>query len=209
MLTLRTIAIGIMTTVVGSASAQPPTGGVKPAAATMPAKPIELQFEDQFGREGKLSDLRGRVVVIVYGDRDGMDTCRAYGEQLHVLFHPAAKGLPPEKARTAPVAPLPGVTGPSPDVIVVPVACAKVPAVVQGMIQSGIAKASPAVTVWLDFHGLMENHFGLKAGEPNIVVFDALGRPRMKIIGTPTESKGQDLVQAIQNLRAEAAGLTR
>ena len=191
-----------------SAFAQQPNG-VRPAAATQPAKVADLRFVDQFDRDGKLSDLRGRVVVLVYGDRDGTDACRAYGEQLHVLFHPSAKGQPPEKARVAPVVPLPGAAGQSPDVVVVPVACAKVPSVVQGMIQSGIAKASPAVTVWLDFNGMMETGYGLKAGEPNVVLFDATGKSRMKLNGTPSEAKGQELVQAIQNLRAEAAGLGR
>lgn len=204
---LRTAAITLAVAAGSTAPAQQPParGGVQPAAAVQAARPADLKFEDQFGREGKLSDLRGRVVVLVYGDREGTDACRAYGEQLHVLFHPTAKGQPPEKARLAPVAPLPGSTGQSPDVIVVPVACAKAPSVVRGMIQTGVAKASPAVTVWLDFNGVMEGGYGLKGGEPNLAVFDAAGRPRMKVNGNPDAAKGKELVQTIQNLRAEAA----
>jgi hypothetical protein len=207
-MTTRLLLAAVTLSAVGSALGQQP-GGVRPAAAALPAKPADLRFEDQFGREGKLSDLRGRVVVLVYGDREGTDACRAYGEQLHVLFHPSAKGQPPEKARAAPVVPLAGAAGPSPDVVVVPVACAKVPSLVQGMIQAGVAKASPAVTVWLDFNGTMESGYGLKEGEPNVVLFDAAGKSRLKINGTPSEAKGKELVQAIQNLRAEAAGLGR
>jgi hypothetical protein len=207
--TTRLLTAALFVNVAALGFAQP--NPVRPAAATMP-KPVELKFEDQFGREGKLSDLRGRVVVMVYGDRSGNDACREYGEQLHVLFHPTAKGQPPEKARVAPVAPLAGVPAgtPSPDVVVVPVACTgNVPGIVKDMIQSGVAKASPAVTVWLDFAGAMEQNFGLKSGQTNVAVFDATGKPRMKLNGTPDAAKGQELVQTIQNLRAEAAGLSR
>ena len=195
------------------AFAQPPAG--RPAArGTAPAdpKPAALLFEDQFGRKAELASLRGHVAVLVYGDRRGTDDCRALGEQLHTLFHPTAKGLSPAKARSAPVAPLAGVPAgrPSPDVIVVPVACAgKVPGVVRDMIASSVKKASPDVPVWLDFTGAMQDGYGLEAGQPNVAVFDAAGRPRLTVKGTPDAAAGDRLVQLIQNLRAEAAGLGR
>ncbi|MGL6097082.1 MAG: hypothetical protein ACRC7O_14960 [Fimbriiglobus sp.] len=192
-----------------SAQTPAPNGGVIPAAAKAAEGPAELNFEDQFGRKAELASLRGYVTVLVYGDRKGTDACREYGEQLHVLFHPTAKGLSPEKARQAAVVPLAGVPDgkPSPDVIVVPVACASAPAAIRGFIKSQIAKASPTVTVWLDFFGVMEEKFGLRSGDVNLAVFDAAGRLRLKINGTPDAAAGQKFVQVIQNLRAEAAGL--
>src|SRR4051794_6426257 len=85
------------------------------AANSSPAQ-APLVFEDQFERTAGTAELRGAVVVLVYGDRKGTEACRALGEELHVAFHPAAKGLPPAKARLSPVAPLPdapaGRTGP-------------------------------------------------------------------------------------------------
>ena len=152
--------------------------------------------------------MRGRVVVLVYGDRKGTDKSRAFGEQLHVLFHPSANGKSGAEARTAPVSPLPNAPAgqASPDVLVVPVACPpNVPSVIQDLVRAGIKKAAPDTVVLLDFAGAMEEQFGLRAGEPNLVVFDAAGRVRMKVNGTPDAATGQRLVQTIQNLRAEAA----
>ncbi|MCZ2342791.1 MAG: hypothetical protein LC104_13530 [Bacteroidales bacterium] len=189
--------------------AQTPTPAVVPAAAVTPAttNTVELTLEDQFGREQKLSAMRGRVVVLVYGDRKGTDLCRGYGEQLHVLFHPSAKGKPAAEARNAPVSPLPGVPmgQASPDVLIVPVACAaNVPNVVQEFVKASIKKAAPETVVLMDFAGVMEKAFGLRAGEPNLVIFDTNGRVRLKVNGTPDAATGQKLVQTIQNLRAEA-----
>ena len=179
------------------------------AAAQPPApQPVPLVLEDQFEMLAALADLRGSVVVLVYGDRKGTDACKALGEQLHVLWHPTAKGLPPAEAKAAPVVGLDGLApGQSaPDVRVVPVACCgKVPGPVRGVIRSQVAKGSPDVPVWLDFGETMKTGFGLTAGEPNVVVFDAAGRLRMRVNGTPDQAALDRLVKAVQGLRAEAA----
>ena len=174
------------------------------------AKPVALVLEDQFERRQELAAYRGEVVVLVYGDRKGTDACREFGEKLHVLFHPTAAGQTPAQARKAPVAPLPGVAAGkrSPDVVVVPVAAAGgVPGVVKDLIRTQVAKASPEVPVWMDFAGVMEKEFGLRASQPNVVVFDAAGRLRLKVNGTADQATIDKLVQTIQDLRAEAAGL--
>jgi hypothetical protein len=145
----------------------------------------------------------------VYGDRKGNDACRALGERLHVYWHPSAQGQPPAQAQAAPVAPLPGLPPgrPSPDVRVVPVACCgKVPAPVRSAIRTQIAKGSPEVPVWLDFADTMKGTFGLTAGEPNVVVFDAAGRLRLKVNGAPDRAALDKLAQTVQQLRYEALG---
>ena len=179
-------------------------------AASPEAKPVELVLEDQFERRQDLAAYRGEVVVLVYGDRRGTDACREFGEKLHVLFHPTAAGRAPAEARRAPVAALQGVAAGkrSPDVVVVPVAAAgSVPGVIKDLIRTQVAKASPEVPVWLDFTGVMEKEFGLRGGQPNVVVFDAAGRLRLKVNGTPDQPTLDKLIQTIQNLRAEAVGL--
>jgi hypothetical protein len=181
-------------------------------AAKPTGKPVELTLEDQFGRKQELAGLRGEVVVLVYGDRKGTDACRDLGEKLHVLFHPTAAGQSPTKARGAPVVPLRGVPAGkrSPNVVVIPVAAAgSVPGVVKDLIRTQIKRASPEVPVWLDFSGVMAKDYGLRAGQPNVAVFDAAGRLRLKINGTPDEKAVGQLLQTIQNLRAEAAGLIK
>jgi len=180
-----------------------------PAFAQQPAAPkqAELVLVDQFDRKADLADLRGQVVIVVYGDRKATDSCRSIGESLHVCWHPDAKGQPPQKAQDAPVVPLanlkPGQV--SPNVAVVPVACCgKVPGPIRGVIRTQIAKASPDAVVWLDFTETMKTMFGQTAGEPNLLVFDAAGHLRMKINGTPDQTTMENLVKSVQGLRVEA-----
>lgn len=179
----------------------------QPPAAPAP-KPVELVLEDQFDRKADLASLRGSVVVLVYGDRKGTDTCRALGEQLHVCWHPTAKGQPAAKAQAAPVAPLDGLKPGqvSPNVIVVPVACcgAKVPPVVRKKIRSEIATGSPDVVVWLDFADTMKGLFGLTGSEANVVVIDAKGIARVKHNGVIDQAGMDRLVKLVQDLRYEA-----
>ncbi len=170
-------------------------------------KPTELVLEDQFERKTDLADLRGAVVILVYGDRKATDMCRSVGESLHVCWHPDAKGQPPAKAQAAPVVPLenlkPGQV--SPNVVVVPVAtCGKVPGPIQKLIRSQIAKASPDTVVWLDFADSMKTMFGQTAGEPNLAIFDAAGRLRKTLNGNPDQAALDKLVKTVQELRAES-----
>lgn len=182
---------------VGTALAQPPA-----------PEPVALVLEDQFDRKADLGAYRGSVVILVYGDRRGTDACKALGEQLHVCWHPDAKGQPAAKAQAAPVVGLDGLPPgkAAPDVKVIPVACCgKLPGPVRSIIRTQIAKGAPDVPVWLDFADTMKTNFGMTAGEPNVVVFDAAGRPRGKVNGTPDAATLDTLVRTVQGLRAEAA----
>lgn len=190
--------------VAGAALAQPPA----PAANPADVPPAKLVLEDQFDKPADLAAHRGAVVVLVYGDRRGTDACKELGEKLHLCWHPTAKGLPPAKAKLAPVVGLdglrPGQT--APDVHVIPVACCgKVPIkVARDLIRSQVAKGSPDVPVWMDFGNVMKDGYGLAAGQPNVALFDAAGRPRAALNGTPDQATLDQLVQAVQGLRMEA-----
>src|SRR5262245_63114637 len=94
---MKTLLAGLLALLtVSVALAQPP---VVP-------KPVELVLEDQFDRKADLADLRGQVVILVYGDRKANELCKTVGESLHVCWHPDAKGQPAAKAQAAPVVPL-------------------------------------------------------------------------------------------------------
>ncbi len=197
---LGTAILGAVTTLL--AAAQPPVAA--PAGAP---KTVELALEDQFERKADIADLRGNVVVLVFGDRKGNEACRALGEQLHVYWHPDAKGQPAAKAQTAAVAPLEGLKPGqvSPNVIVVPVACCgKVPSAIRGTISKQIAKGSPDVVVWLDYADKMRDMFGVTAGETNVAVIDATGKLRLKINGTLDQPAMDKLVKTVHTLRLEA-----
>lgn len=176
-------------------------------AGQPPAAVPSLVLIDQFDRKTDLANLRGQVVILVYGDRKSNDLCKTVGESLHVCWHPSAKGQPAALAQGAPVVPLenlkPGQV--SPNVVVVPVACCgKVPGAIQKPIRSQIAKAVPDSVVWLDFADTLKGMYGQKAGEPNVVVFDTSGRMRMKHNGTPDQAVMDRLTRAVQDLRYEA-----
>ncbi|MCS6866727.1 MAG: hypothetical protein RMJ56_07200 [Gemmataceae bacterium] len=181
-------------------------GATQPPAVAAEPKPLELILEDQFERKANLTDLRGQVVILVFGDRRGMDACRTLGEQLHVCWHPTAKGQPPAKAQTAPVVPLEGLKPGqvAPNVVVIPVACCgKVPTALRGTISRQIAKGCPDVVVWLDYTDTMKNLFGLSSGETNVVVIDTQGIARWKFNGTIDQTNMDKLVQTVQTLRRE------
>jgi hypothetical protein len=169
-------------------------------------KPAPLVLEDQFDRKADLAELRGSVVVIVYGDRKATDAYRTLGESLFVHWHPDAKGQPPRQAQAAAVTPLenlkPGQA--SPNVLVIPVAtCGKVPGPIRSVIRTQIAKALPDTVVWLDFADTMKTMFGQAEGKPNVAVFDAEGRVRLKVHGTPDATATDNLVKTVQGLRYE------
>ncbi len=181
--------------------AQPP----RPGAAL---RPVPLVLEDQFERRTDLASLRGHVVILVFGDRKGTDACRTLGEQLHICWHPTAKGMPASKAQAAPVLPLSGLKPgqASPNVIVVPVACCgKVPPSIRAKILKEVAKKSPDVVVWLDFHHAVKGLFGLTAGQTNVAIIDANGLARMKFNGVIDQPQMDTLVRTVQALRYEAA----
>jgi hypothetical protein len=178
--------------------------------AADPPKVSDLAMEDQFEKANSVADHKGKVLILVYGDRDGIDASRELGSKLFVLFHPTADGKTAKEAKAAPVDPLPGVEKgkPSPDVAVVPVACCgKVPGPIQGLIRGGLKKDAADTAVWLDFGTAMKDKFGMTAKEPNLVVIDAQGRLRLKVNGSPDKETMQKVLQTTQNLRAEAAGL--
>jgi hypothetical protein len=195
-----TTVVGLILALAGAARGQTP-----PAR---PAPPVALAMEDQFEQPHSVAAHKGDVLVLIYGDRQSADVNRALGEQLHVHFHPAARGLPPEQARKAPVRPVPGQSqgAPAPDVLAVPVACVgKVPAPVRSWIRFQMRSGSPDVPVWLDFQGQMKQQFGLAEGMPNLVVIDAAGRPRFTASGQLTPERFGQLTKAIEDLRREAA----
>ena len=93
----------------------------------------------------------------------------------------------------------------SPNVVVIPVAsCGRVPGAIQKPIRSQIAKAVPDSVVWLDFGDTLKGLYGQTAGEPNLVIFDAAGRMRMKLNGTPDQAAMDRVTKTVEDLRHEA-----
>lgn len=166
----------------------------------------DVTLEDQFEQLHDVKHHRGDVLVLIYGDRKSADANKALGEQLHVTFHPTAKGKSPKEAQKAPVTPLPDAKPGtrSPDVLAIPVACiGPVPQLVRKLLRAQIKSGSPDVPVWLDFGDVMKKHFPFQAGVPNVVVLDKQGRYRYAAAGTPTTDGLSKLRSVIDALRRE------
>ena len=162
----------------------------------------DVVMEDQFEKARDVRQHRGDVVVLIYGDRKSAEGNKVLGEQIHVAFHPTARGKPPAEARKAPVMPI--GSAPGPDVLAIPVACVgKVPGVVRAVIRGQFKKGSPDVPVWLDFGDVMKTQFAFKAGVPNVVVLDTKGRYRYAAAGMPTGEGMTKLLGVIEALRRE------
>jgi hypothetical protein len=166
-----------------------------------------LTLPDQFERKQDIAQFRGDVLVILYGDKDGMPANKGLGEKLQLHYHPGAKDLPSTQAHRAPVSPLPGLKEGqrTPDVKVLPVVCfGKTAEVVKNIIRNRVRKESPEAPVLLDFEGKMVQQFGLKEGRPNLMVIDAAGIVRFKNAGELDAAGYAKLLETIDALRKEA-----
>lgn len=187
--------------------------GQAPGARVVSLKPAPapaLRFEDQFEKGHQLDGYGGDILVLIYGDRDSAELNRALGESIHLSFHPEARNLPPSRARKAPPLPIAGLAAGArcPDVHAVPVAViGKVPALVRAILRGEFKKASPDCPVWLDCDDSMRQSFGMAAGVPNLVVIDARSQVRMAAGGRMGREHVQELVNGIEALRREAAGV--
>lgn len=176
-------------------------------APPKPFTPPVIELKDQFGQESVLTETKGDVVVLIYGDRKSATSNSSLGETLHVRFHPTASGLPPKEAQQQPVKPIPnwpaGVR--LPDVRVIPVACiGKLPRLVANIIRNQIRRASPDVPVYLDFENKMKKGFGLASGVSNVIVIDTQGQARYRSSANYNDAQILYLEKLIEYLRAEA-----
>ncbi len=177
------------------------------AAKELPPTP-PLVMRDQFGEPHRLSELRGQVIVLVFADRKGAEASRALGEQLHVFFHPEARGKPAAEAQAAPVkAPTDWPEGVEvPNVRLVPVACiGKVPGPLQSVVRQQFRRAVAEGSLWLDMTGALADWTGVTPAVPNVAVLDARGRLRDLQSGEFTGDRWTRLTQSIEALQREAA----
>ena len=174
--------------------------------------PAKLTLEDQFERTHDLTDYVGDIVVLLYGDRQGMPANKELGEKLYIHYHPQAKGQSPAQAARVPVTPLPDLPEGkrSPDVKIVPVTCfSKAGNVFKSVIRNQVKKNAPETAVWLDFDDKTKEQFGLTPGVPNLAIIDGQGRVRYRSAGE-LDAKGYSrLLEAIDLLRKETVRANR
>jgi hypothetical protein len=118
---------------------------------------IDLVLEDQTGRRRATADLRGRVAVLVHGDRGCADEARRFGVSVNALINgTSSHGHSP---LVIPVASIPGV-----------------PVILRGTVRAAVKAAAGEFVVWLDFWGRVRDRFDLATGIPAAIILDATGR---------------------------------
>ncbi len=162
---------------------------------------------DQFSQLHDLSEWRGRILVILYGDRNGMPPNKSLGELLHNHYHPTAKGKSPGAAAGEPVIPVPGVAPEiaCPDVRVLPIAClGSQTEIFKKIVRKRVKNEAESSIVLLDFEDKMKGWFGLKAGQPNLLILDHNGRVKYQMAGPVDKDTFRNLLATIDKLRVEA-----
>ncbi len=170
----------------------------------------DIHLPDQWDKIHDLKDYRNEVLIILYGDQKGMPENKDLGEKLFLHYHPTAKGLSPAKARKEKVIEVSRLPQgkKSPEVRVIPVAAiGKVPQLVKNIIIRRVKKEAPETDVWLDFENQMKEKFGMRTAQPNLIVVDAEGKLRLKIMGKLDDKIYKQLIETVDNLRNEALGI--
>jgi hypothetical protein len=164
-----------------------------PAAAPRAAGPAWLPsvaLEDQEGRLLHLDALRGRVVVVVYGRREGAEDHVRWGRQLDAwlrargIYRPddAPAGRPVQILALAQMGGIPRALRP----------------VLQAVLRQRVA---PAHSLWLDWDDAMSAHFGAHARLSTVVVADPGGRVRLVVTHRPEGAAWEAVVDLLDRLR--------
>jgi hypothetical protein len=159
--------------------------GLAGAPAALPA----LAFEDQEGHTLDLESLRGRVVVIVYGTRDGLDHHAEWGRRLHgeLIGGGLYRSSDPPEGRPVRILALAQMGG------IPPTFRPVIRAFVRGHVPAGFS-------LYLDWEDRMSRLFGAHRALSTVVVSDRDGTVRLVTTGLPREDTLRGVVEAVRRL---------
>lgn len=146
---------------------------VRAGPATLPA----LTLHDQEGRQLNLGDLRGRVVIIVYGTRERVDDHIAWGRQLEraLVAHGAYGATDAPERRPVRILALAQMGG--------------IPPGFRTIIRTVVRRHTPAdFSLWLDWDDRMSVQFGAGGDRSSVVVADRAGRVGLVSAQEPSDA---------------------
>jgi hypothetical protein len=161
------------------------TVGHAGAPAMIPA----LAFQDQAGHTLDLATLRGQVVVIVYGTRDGLDHHAEWGRRLHgaLIGHGLYRAEDPPERRPVRILAMAQMGG--------------IPRAFRPVIGSVLrGHVPPGFSLYLDWDDRMSALFGSHRSLSTVVVGDREGGVRLVTVGLPQEAAIHAVVEAIRRL---------
>jgi len=135
----------------------------------------DLALQDQEGRALQLASLRGRVVVIVYGGRAGMEEHSAWGKRLDAELRQRGvyRTEDPETGRPVRILAVAEMGG-------IPEAFQPI---IRAAIRPGVEKG---YSLWLDWDDRMKQLFGGHDPHSTVLVADREGTVRLVVGGPPT-----------------------
>ena len=154
-------------------------------ATVLPA----LSLQDQEGRHLALGDLRGRIVVVVYGTRERVDEHVAWGRRLeHVLIaHGAYRATDALEQRPVTILALAQMGG--------------IPSTFRPIIRTVVRQHTPAgFSLWLDWDDRMSVLFGGDPTRSSVVVADRAGRVRLVTTGSSSDAAVSHVVEVVLRL---------
>jgi hypothetical protein len=157
--------------------------------ADPPAVLPALAFQDQEGHTLDLEALRGRVVVIVYGTRDGLDHHAEWGRRLHVALIGHGLYRPDDPPERRPVR------------ILAMAQMGGIPRAFRPVIRTFVRGHTPAgFALYLDWEDRMSGLFGAHRALSTVVVGDRDGGVRLVTTGLPGDEALRAVVEMIRRL---------
>lgn len=153
--------------------------------AVLPA----LMFQDQEGNTLDLGDLRGRVVVIVYGTRDGIGHHSEWGRRLHgeMIGHGVYRADDPPERRPVRILAMAQMGG--------------IPSPFRTVIRTFVRGHTPAgFSLYLDWDDRLSGLFGAHGSLSTVVVGDRDGGVRLVTTGLPRDETLRVVVETIRRL---------
>jgi hypothetical protein len=161
-------------------------------AAIVMAGPLALPplaLQDQESRRLELGDLRGRVVVIVYGTRARVDDHIAWGRGVDraLIARGAYRATTPSEQRPVRILALAQMGG--------------VPSGLRGLVRTVVRQHVPEdFSLWLDWGDHMTALFGSGGAQSSVVVADRTGRVELVTSGAPTDAAVERVVASVVQL---------
>jgi hypothetical protein len=156
------------------------------AEGNRPARLPSLGLHDQHGRRLELDELRGQIVVLVYGTRARVDEHVAWGRRLDAAVRERGAAAPPgpRSVRILAIAQMGGV-----------------PTVLRPLVRAAVRDRIPAdFSLWLDWEDEMSTRFGVEPEQSTVVVGDRHGRVRLVTAGPPTEAALEQVLEVVLGL---------
>ena len=146
-------------------------------------------FQDQEGKTLHLDALRGRVVVVVYGGRAGIEQHISWGKRLDAELR--QRGVyrveDPQDGRPVLILALAQMGG--------------IPEPFRPMLRSLLrSRVERGYSLWLDWEDVMSRLFGVNEPVSTVVVADHAGAVRLVVSGPPEGSPYQAVSELLRSL---------